>query len=205
MFNKHLYHDTHCFPGTPDYWDKMSLFVFQYGLMCGMHEDMRLLDIGCGPLREGRHLILFLKPGGYTGLEPEQEMVERGLLEPPLCPEIIAYKKPTFFHNPNFEVEGTYDMAIAIQVFFHCGPDQLMACLNRLIPVLHGPFLCEAWTLDEAELLEKDDQQAGFQYRYAQYKSVKYTREQFVTLCDDCGYSAEYLGHTFWKLEYNRF
>ena len=200
-FNPKLLHHVRQFPGDESFWDLMSLYVFKYTLPCGLTESTRLLDVGCGSLRVGRHLITFLAPGKYTGLEPEAAMVTRGLSEPPLCPQLLAYKRPTFVHNPNFDITGQYDMALATQVFFHCSERQLCECLEKIGPRLRGPFILEVLIKDICAIHRKPDQQDGFQYRYADYDWIEYTEDSFVTIVRHCGFDPQHLGDCFWRLE----
>ena len=53
--------------------------VFLQCVKWGLKPTDNLLDIGCGSLRVGKHLIPFLDDGKYCGVEPEQKYLNDGL------------------------------------------------------------------------------------------------------------------------------
>lgn len=51
------------------HWEALGKLQFDYLVANGLKPGHRLLDIGCGTLRGGRHFIRYLAPGGYTGID----------------------------------------------------------------------------------------------------------------------------------------
>lgn len=50
-------------------WQQMGQLQFDFLVRQGLKPEHRLLDIGCGTLRGGRHFIRYLNPGNYTGMD----------------------------------------------------------------------------------------------------------------------------------------
>jgi SAM-dependent methyltransferase len=116
--------DHRAYVGPSDEYDLMG--AMQFSLLCalGLREGHRLLDIGCGSLRAGRLLIPYLAPGGYTGLEPNQWLVEEAL-EQELGRDVVTLKAPTFIHNDRFDASGRepFDFIVAQSIASHTGPE----------------------------------------------------------------------------------
>ena len=68
----------------------------------GLKPTDNLLDIGCGSLRVGKHLIPFLEPEKYCGVEPEQKYLNDGL-EWEVSEPMLKLKKPSFIYNHDFD------------------------------------------------------------------------------------------------------
>jgi len=78
------------------------------------------LDIACGSLRLGKHIIPFLQPNKYYGLECEQFLVDQGI-QHELSESILLEKKPQFSINFDFDFTfcKTYDVAWANSLLSH--------------------------------------------------------------------------------------
>lgn len=128
-------HDYRAFVGAPEQYDLIG--ASQFSLLCalGLRESHRLLDIGCGSLRGGRLFIPYLAAGGYTGLEPNQWLVEEGIAEH-LGRDALTVKSPTFIHNDAFDVSGLdpFDFVVAQSIASHTGP----AMTRALLEAVHG-------------------------------------------------------------------
>jgi ubiquinone/menaquinone biosynthesis C-methylase UbiE len=58
----------------------------------GLQPQHTVVDYGCGSLRVGQHLIRYLEPGNYWGLDITEDFMQMGL--DLLPPELISEKKP---------------------------------------------------------------------------------------------------------------
>jgi SAM-dependent methyltransferase len=120
--------------GGKEQWDKRGRFQLLFLESMGMLPSSRLLDIGCGPLRAGTHLIEYLEAGHYFGFDCNADFVavaktiaeKRNLLK----------KRPFICQTSNFdctERPWTADFAIAFSVLNHCSEIQKRAFF-RIIP-----------------------------------------------------------------------
>lgn len=104
----------------------------QFGLVkeLGVTEKSRFLDVACGSLRLGRHLIPFLDEGHYFGIEQHQALIDGGLAEE-IDAETVRQKKPTLYTNSNFDLGDLQgiDFAWANSLFSHLVEKDIMTCL----------------------------------------------------------------------------
>lgn len=135
-------------PGAPHYRayvgppvDYDLVAAMSLGLLAtlGMRQQHQVLDIGCGSLRVGRLLIPYLNRGGYTGLEPNEWLVQDGIANE-IGDDQVRIKQPSFVYAESAAgliAEGRrYDFMLAQSIFSHTGPD-----------------LLERWLAEAAELL----------------------------------------------------
>lgn len=184
------------FVGPEDNWNTTPRLVIKHLFNNGLSPETRLLDIGCGSLRTGRFLIPFLNTGNYYGLEPEKIMVKEGLKNE-LIPEIVDFKKPTFYFNKDFDIPDiTVDIAIAIQVFIHCGPDQLRLCLKMLKDKLYGPFIFTVNLSETDRTIEKRGK--FYAYRGASHAGTSYTHDTLQDIFVTNNFSLKHIHNIFW-------
>ena len=50
-------------------WEKIGRLQFDFLKEAGLRPENRMLDVGCGTLRGGRHFIRYLNEGNYTGID----------------------------------------------------------------------------------------------------------------------------------------
>ncbi|PZO12038.1 MAG: hypothetical protein DCF25_18305 [Leptolyngbya foveolarum] len=130
--------------GPPFNYDINGALQFQFMLDLGLREYHRFLEIGCGSLRLGRLLMMYLLPSRYYGVEPNEEMFHEGVrnnlgasLEDS---DFIRLKKPTFSYNDAFDfslVEGTVDFVIAQSIASHTGVEETKKLMTSVSSVMH--------------------------------------------------------------------
>jgi SAM-dependent methyltransferase len=80
-----------------------------------------VLNVGCGSLAIGAHLIPFLEPGHYFGVEADYALLEAGIrIE--LSRAKIEPERAHFLHGQPFElglIPDTFDLAVADSLFSH--------------------------------------------------------------------------------------
>lgn len=94
-----------------------------------------LLDLGCGTLRGGLHLIQFLDSDRYTGVDPHphllaigRELVMRAGLDD---------RRPALTELATLDASGsTYDWVLTQSVLNHLDEDQIVATIRRVSQVL---------------------------------------------------------------------
>jgi cyclopropane fatty-acyl-phospholipid synthase-like methyltransferase len=199
--NLDLLNNYKTFVGLENNWDTIPRLVIKKLFEWGLTPDTCLLDIGCGSLRTGRFLIPFLNTGNYHGLEPEQTMVKEGIVNE-LIPEIVSFKKPSFYFNKDFVLpEIKFDMAIAIQVFIHCGPDQLDQCLKMLKDKLCGPLLFTINIADNDKLEQK--QGKFYSYRGASHSGSYYKINTLQKIFSKNDFAIKHIDTFFWIAWHN--
>lgn len=182
--------DSHyrAYVGPPEDYDLISAMTFGLLTTLGMRGHHRLIDIGCGSLRNGRLFIPYLNVGNYIGIEPNQWLVEEGI-EREVGADLVRIKQPRFFYGgaPNV-LTGTdiiADYAVAQSVFSHAGLDLIRTWLADTRPFLAPTAAIVATFL----LAENDWEGSGWVYP----DSVKYRLETIEDVARECGYKFQLL------------
>ncbi len=103
----------------------------------GLRPTDALLDVGCGCLRGGVHLIAYLNPGNYFGVDCSQELLDLGRVE--LEEAGITDRRPTLRCDDSFDFAALgqqFDVALAQSVFTHIPLNSAHRCLVRAAEVL---------------------------------------------------------------------
>jgi hypothetical protein len=119
-------HHYRAYVGPPADYDLIAANAFCLLSSLGLRADHRLTDIGCGSLRIGRLLIPFLNSGMYTGVEPNQWLVEEAI-EKEVGNDQVRIKAPVFHFRGDAQGIPAHSQrwALAQSIFSHCGPDLL--------------------------------------------------------------------------------
>lgn len=128
-------------------WDELGKLQFDFLRSRGLEPDMRLIDIGCGCLRAGVHLISYLDAGHYFGTDISQDLLDAGY-DRELAPLGLTGKLP----RENLRADGEFDIAqfgvrfdfaLAQSVFTHLPFNHLKLCLARAASAIApGGKLC---------------------------------------------------------------
>ncbi len=121
-------------------WDEIGLLARELLIAEGLAPEMRFLDIGCGCLRVGVHLVEYLDAGHYFGTDLsddllsagyERELVARGLHQKLPRANLLCDDE---FNFDRFEGAPIFDMVLAQSVFTHLPLNHLRLCLEKLAP-----------------------------------------------------------------------
>ena len=126
------------FVGPPNYYDLIGVTQFNLLTLFGMRETSTLLDIGCGSLRGGRFSIMYLRPGKYFGLDPEDWTVQEGL-QAHFGEELASRRAPTFVHDSNYtftKFDRKFDFLMAHSIFTHAPEKQIRQCMTEAAKVM---------------------------------------------------------------------
>jgi len=96
------------------------------------------LDVACGSMRLGRHLIAHLETGNYIGLDMNRVIVERGLIHE--CDaSVVAKKQPKVIITDKFDTSHIdyFDFAWCHALFNHLLPRNIHTCLTNLRRCAH--------------------------------------------------------------------
>lgn len=115
-------------------WYQVGSLQFRWLVNQGVRPNHYVLDIGCGSLRAGVHLVPYLDAGHYMGVDQSADLIERGL-SCELGPVLEAIKRPFFHISGEFDFTALPqqpDFAIAQSLFTHLPPEAISKCFERL-------------------------------------------------------------------------
>ncbi len=147
-------------------WARIGRMQFDYLLRHGLRPDHRMLEIGCGNLRAGRHFIGHLEPGHYYGIDisphillaAQDTLVRDGLQAK--VPYLSLANDLTFAFLP----DGHFDVVHAHSVFSHSPRHVIEECFAHVGRVLApGGFF--DFTFDRTEGEEHQVLHEDFYYR----------------------------------------
>jgi cyclopropane fatty-acyl-phospholipid synthase-like methyltransferase len=114
------------------FWERMGAQQLAYLTDRGLQPHHRLLDIGCGSLRGGVHLVRHLQAGHYAGIDRSARALEAGrreLAEAGLSDQQVQLTRTREF---DFDFGMRFDFALAQSVFTHLPLNTIQLCLNRV-------------------------------------------------------------------------
>ena len=121
-------------------WEKLGKLQFDFLVAMGMKPHHRMLDIGCGTLRGGRHAIRYLDSGNYAGMDLSPKAIEYGhtLIKEEGLSDKHARIMVSAHQDLKFkEFEGdTFDFILAQSVFTHLMPEHIEECFRHIVDVM---------------------------------------------------------------------
>lgn len=121
-------------------WDEIGPLQARFLIDQGLRPEHQLLDVGCGALRGGLHLIRHLEPGHYYGIDASADLLAAGEVE--LERHGLADRRPRLICDADFGIEAfeqTFDYAIAHSLFTHLTINSILVCLQKVAPALGRP------------------------------------------------------------------
>jgi Methyltransferase domain len=172
------------FVGGADY-DLKGAMQFSLLYSLGLRAEHRLLDIGCGSLRAGRFFLVYLDPGGYTGLEPNAWLIDEAV-EHEIGRDVLAIKRPVFVYNDRFDVSGlgVFDFVVANSIASHTGPAMTKLLFESVRAALSPTGLAAISFKHHAK---KDNQREGWLYAPHRPGVARYTKKTIDRWLRDCG------------------
>ncbi|MCL4743281.1 MAG: class I SAM-dependent methyltransferase [Phycisphaerales bacterium] len=169
-------------------WDEVGRLQLRFLRGRGLRREHRLLDIGCGALRGGVHLIRYLEPGCYIGVDKEPDLLRIGA-EQEVGPAIMSAKQPTLLALAGFEFDrlpARPDIAWAHSLFTHLPMEHIRRCLANLRMVMpDGVLYATFGECDEP----KDNPGEPHDHRL-----FEYTRAEMAEAGRATGWVPEHLG-----------
>jgi SAM-dependent methyltransferase len=119
-------------------WDEIGALQFNFLKSEGLSHNHKLLDIGCGCLRVGVHLINYLDAGNYFGVDLNESLLDAGYrveLARARLTEKLPRDRLRRIEGFDFSaISVDFDIAIAFSVFTHISLNSVRICLERLAP-----------------------------------------------------------------------
>jgi SAM-dependent methyltransferase len=184
--------------GNAPYWEYMGKLQLDYLVERGLKPQHYLLDVGCGPLRAGIHLIEYLEAGHYAGIDRQAEVLETARqLELPK--HGLVEKQPHLLANHLFEFDRfgmTFEYAIAQSVFTHMPLNNIMRCLVQISRVLKpgGRFYATIFENPHGKLFIDDIQQSDECISHYDSDFFHYGLDAIQFACEGTGLTVEYEG-----------
>lgn len=166
---------------SQDHWLEVGKIQFDYLLKHRLKPHHKFLDIGCGNLRLGVHLIEYLNPGCYVGLDispqiihsAQQKIIDYNLSEK--LPYIFLVRETDYRFLP----ESYFDYIHAHSVFSHLPIEEIRKVLLNakgiMKPKAFFDFTYFASKEDNTNFLEED---------------FYYNTSIILNLVRECGYEA---------------
>lgn len=171
------------------HWEEIGRLQFDFLYARGLRPDHRFLDVACGALRAGVHLVPWLEAGHYFGIEKEAELVRLGL-EEELDPRVRRDKAPQLLVDADFRFERfgvRFDQALATSLFTHLPAPMIGTCLERLRPVMAASGVFHASFFE----VDRPVRNPGTPHDHGDFH---YTRGELEALGDMAGWRCEYVG-----------
>jgi SAM-dependent methyltransferase len=115
----------------------MGLWQLDLLIQEGLRPEHRLLDLGCGSLRGGIHLIEYLQKDRYFGLDRRRDLIRTGVRYE--LSRAARAKRPRFLVRDDFDASAfgvTFDFVIAQSVLTHLPSKDVEICIRRAKEVL---------------------------------------------------------------------
>jgi SAM-dependent methyltransferase len=182
-------------------WDEVGRLQQRFLVEQGLRPEHRFLDVGCGSLRAGVHLIDYLDPGRYHGIDASAQLLAAGRVE--IERNGLQGKAPVLRCDATFGVDafgGQFDYGIAHSVFTHLPINSILVCLQRVRPMLrpegrfYATFFENPGGTRRLDVLEHPRTDGPPLTTYPDADPFHYGLDLFEWLCDGSGLSVEYLG-----------
>jgi SAM-dependent methyltransferase len=157
-------------------WEEIGRLQREFMVSRGLRPDHVFLDIACGSLRGGIHLIPYLDRGNYLGIDKEGSLIKQGLARE-LPRRVRREKRPEFVVSDGFEF-GRFskqpNFSLAQSLFTHLVVTEIDLCLANLrasVAENHESYTTFYLGDSDGNPSESNDQQ-GFSYSPDQLAAI---------------------------------
>jgi hypothetical protein len=170
-------------------WEEIGRLQFEFLLKEGVTPVCYFLDIGCGCLRLGVHMIPYLRRGRYFGVDKEESLIRMGI-ENELGLDWWHQKQPVILIDQDFpfhRLPKKPQVAWSHSLFTHLTPDRIELCLGHLRSSIdpQGYFYASFFESDKEIRNPK---------RPHDHKNFLYTRYEMERFGANTGWQSEYYG-----------
>lgn len=150
-------------------WSELGRLQLSFLRAQGLRPHHHLLDLGCGALRGGLHLIEYLESGHYAGLDVNASLIRAGQREVELAG--LSAKSPRLAVDDQCRVGLfglRFEYAISISVFTHLPMDTIVRCMSNVAAVLApgGHYYASYFEAPRAATLEPRHHPEGIVTHY---------------------------------------
>lgn len=119
--------------GGGDNWNEHGRLQFDFLRRRGLTPDHRLLEIGCGTGRLARHVVPFLDPGHYVGVDISADAIREATVLSGI--EGWGVRYPEFLHLS--WPRAKFDYLWAFSVFIHLPPAEIVRAMRAAAACMH--------------------------------------------------------------------
>jgi SAM-dependent methyltransferase len=181
-------------------WDRVGKRQRDFMVEMGMLPEHFVLDVGCGALRAGVHLIDYLEPGHYYGIDKEealikagvdQEMPRYGVADIPVNLHVVSD-----FSLDHIPSDIQFDFAMAHSIFTHIVPELIERCLSNVVPRLSrdGTFFATFHLSKDGEVDLSEELPEFQSWRKGERYLTQYPISLFEEICGRLGFDVKYVG-----------
>ncbi len=119
--------------GGAENWEARGRFQLFLLKGRGLLKNSKVIDIGCGPGRAAKHLIAFLDPNNYYGMDYNGDFID--VAQAMVKANQLEAKQAVFEVVQNFDLshlEPVFDYALVFSVLNHCNKKQRKAFFNNI-------------------------------------------------------------------------
>lgn len=172
-------------------WDEIGKLQFVFLVSVGLKPHHTLLDIGCGALRAGVHLIPYLDRCKYYGVDKEPSLLNAGHAE--IGRGVVGAKDPRLSLLGEFDFyrgvpPTAVDFAWACSLFTHLPMKSIEQCLRRLSEIKIKPGGVFYATFAECNTPKENPTEPH------DHRLFEYTRDEMQSVAERSGWSMEYIG-----------
>ena len=141
----------------------------------GLREKHYLLDVGCGSLRIGRLFLMYLRPGRYYGIEPNDWLLLEAIRNE-VSQGLIELKRPEFSLRDDLQLsvfDRRFDYILAQSIWSHAAPQQVQRCMYE------GRKALKAGGRMVATFFEREEDYTGGEWVYP--TAIGYTWDTLAT------------------------
>jgi SAM-dependent methyltransferase len=151
-------------------WDQIGRIQLDFLVAEGLRPEHVLIDIGCGALRAGVHLIRYLEPGNYYGIDINPSLLRAGRWELAQAGLADRCASDKLRATDDFDCDfgRLCDYALAQSLFTHISLSQIERCLERVAGVMKpgGRFFASYNGLRPGRRLARPSTRDPFRHAY---------------------------------------
>jgi cyclopropane fatty-acyl-phospholipid synthase-like methyltransferase len=180
------------------FWDEIGILQFEFLVKNGLKPHHQVLDLGCGALRGGVHIIKYLNKHCYTGLDANSSLLRAAKKE--LKKYDLENKYPDLIHEQNFKIEKKndgFDFVLSISLFTHLPIHLIEVCLKSVVSILaeKGFFYSSFFEVADENLCGPILHNPGNIHTYKQNDPFHQSRSQIQKIANNVGMEMKYLGN----------
>lgn len=201
------------YSGPKRFWDSVGELQIAFLRREGLRPEHKLLDVGCGTFRGGRHIIEHLEPGNYYGFDKKGSAIGWG--KEHVLKELVEEKEPRLFvlRMDDRPVDlaqmlefAEFDLVWMHAFLDHIGPRKALSALRDVGSVLANDgciFATSFIACKGKQVEERGYKIKTYSYREPWHYTMKFLENvaRRAGLCmDGCPGYAHPLGLTMLKL-----